>query len=94
MLVFNETELQLFTTSTWLGEIYITNCFKSSEPSWKEEHKDSFVKMLTSLHRSVDFSRELCTPLPLKLASHVISHKPEVLDVNNNNIKIYSAQIP
>ena len=32
MLVFNETELQLFTTSTWLGEIYITNCFKSSEP--------------------------------------------------------------
>ena len=48
----------------------------------RRKHKDSFAKMLTSLHRSVDFSRELCTPRPLKLASHVISHKPEVLDVS------------
>ena len=25
------------TTSTWLYRIYITNCFASSEPGWKEE---------------------------------------------------------
>ena len=31
----------------------------------RRKHKDSFAKMLTSLHRSVDFSRELCTPREL-----------------------------
>ena len=78
-LSYNCLQLQL-----QLGWVKFTQrtVLKVQSRAERRKHKDSFAKMLTSLHRSVDFSRELCTPLPLKLASHVISHKPEVLDVS------------
>ena len=77
MLVFNETEPQLlynFNLVRW-------TVLQGQNRAEMRKHKDSFAKMLTSLHQSVDFTRELCIPRPLKLASHVISRKPEVLNV-------------
>ena len=45
MLVFNETGLQLlYNFNLVKNEIYITNCFTSSEPDCKEETQGFFRK--------------------------------------------------
>ena len=77
MLVFNETEPQLlynFNLVRW-------TVLQGQNRAEMRKHKDYFAKMLTSLHQSIDFTRELCIPRPLKLVSHVISRKLEVLNV-------------
>ena len=69
------------TTSTCLMKFTQQTILQVQSRAERRKHKDSTAEMLNSLHQPVDFTRELCIPRPLKLASHVISRKPEVLNV-------------